>query len=127
MAGFIVLEGKKHRIKIRMLHDACPETCAAIEQALPVEIAMSRWGDELYGSVDIEAGPENPREECEVGDVAYWLDGPAICLLFGRTPASRGPKPRLISPGNVFGKMEDVDFEELKKFDSFHGRLVKGK
>ncbi len=124
---YMVIENKEvGRLKIRLYKEKTPRTIEKIENALPLEITLSRWGDELYGTIPVDAEPENPQEECEIGEVAYWLDGPAFCIMFGRTPASRGPKPRLISPGNVFGKIEG-DPSIFKKFDTFKGRLLPGK
>ena len=45
--------------------------------------------------------------DVEVGDVAYWPPGRALCIFWGPTPASRGPEPRAASPVNVFGKVQD--------------------
>ncbi len=44
---------------------------------------------------------EDGREVVEMGDVAYWPDGPSLCLFFGRTPASRGYEIRAASPVTV--------------------------
>jgi hypothetical protein len=123
----LIIENKKlGKLKIHLYKDKAPHTIEKIEKALPLDITLSRWGDELYGTIPVDAEPENPQEETEIGEVAYWLDGPAICIMFGKTPASRGPKPRLISPGNVFGKIDgDVSF--FKEFDTFKGKLLLGK
>ena len=123
----IFIEAKKlGKIKIKLYLDKAPKTCQKIEAALPFDVNLTKWGDELYGDIPVEIEPESPQEECEVGEVAYWLDGPAFCILFGRTPASKGKKPRLISPGNIFGKVEG-DPSIFKQFDRLKIRLFSAK
>jgi hypothetical protein len=75
---------------------------------LPLEFSMSRWGDEYYGScgVSVELAPE-AREEMEVGELAFWPPGQALCVFFGPTPASVGEEPRAASPVNPIGKLLD--------------------
>ncbi len=80
-------------------------TARKIYNLLPIESRALRWGDEIYFYIDVKIDKENPKEEVEVGDIAYWLEGPAICLFFGRTPASISEKPRAASPVNVFGRI----------------------
>ena len=103
----IILKAKEiGELKARLLTDTAPNTCKKIWQALPLKVELSAWGDELYGTIPVDIDAENPREEFEVGDIAYWLQGSGFCILYGRTPASTSDKPRLISPGNHFAKIE---------------------
>jgi len=80
-------------------------TAKTIHEALPLEARANTWGDEIYFSVPVELGPEDPREVVELGDLGYWPPGGAFCIFFGRTPASRGSEIRPASPVNVFGKV----------------------
>jgi hypothetical protein len=103
----IILKAKEiGEIKATLLTDTAPDTCAKFWEALPLEVNLSTWGDELYGTIPVAIDAENPREEFEVGDIAYWLQGSGFCILYGRTPASTSAKPRLISPGNHFARIE---------------------
>ncbi len=85
--------------------DKNPKTAKAVLAALPLESEARRWGDEVYFGVPLELGAENAQEEVEVGDFAYWPQGPALCIFFGPTPASEGNRPRAASGVNVFGKI----------------------
>ncbi|HEC88630.1 MAG TPA: hypothetical protein ENI52_04880, partial [Thermoplasmata archaeon] len=49
---------------------------------------------------------ENSQTEMEIGDIAYWPKGKAICIFLGETPIGEG-KPKAISPVNLFAKLED--------------------
>lgn len=89
--------------------DANPETRAAIEAALPISGAATRWGDELYFSAGIDAPEETTRIEVPIGAIAYWPQGDALCLFWGPTPASQGTEPRAASPVNVVALLEDVE------------------
>ena len=82
---------------------------ARIVKALPIQAVANTWGDEVYfdSGVSLKAD-RSAREVMEVGEIAYWPPGKAICLFFGPTPVS-GPdgKPRAASPvvpvGRVLG------------------------
>ena len=82
-----------------------PKTAEAIWDALPIEGVAERWGDEVYFPTPIELGEENARERVEVGEVAYWPPGRALCIFFGPTPVSRGGEIRAASPVNVFARI----------------------
>jgi len=96
-----------------------PETVAAVLKSLPIESRANRWGDEVYFSVPVEVKEENAQEKVEVGDLAYWPQGPALCIFFGTTPASKGGKPRAASGVNVFGKIQNdpAIFDKVKSGD----------
>lgn len=81
------------------------KTAKAIWDALPFEAIGERWGDEIYFSIPVELGPENPKSVVEEGDLGYWPPGNAFCIFFGPTPASKGNEIRPASPVNVFGKI----------------------
>jgi hypothetical protein len=87
-------------------------------KTLPAELSMTRWGDEYYGNCGISIEQEKEaRTDMEIGEIALWPEGSALCIFFGPTPASRGDKPRAISPVNPIGKI-DSDVSFLKKLPS---------
>jgi hypothetical protein len=92
-------------------------TADLVWSALPVSASGSTWGDEVYFRTSIKAQEENAQDVVELGDVAYWPPGQALCLFFGPTPASRGDEIRPASPVNVLGKIEG-DATVLKKVRS---------
>ncbi|MGB9716261.1 MAG: cyclophilin-like fold protein [Thermodesulfovibrionales bacterium] len=82
---------------------------------LPLEFNMSRWGDEYYGDCGIKVElSSDARDIMEVGELAVWPTGNALCIFFGPTPVSEGNEPKAVSPVNPVGRLLD-DYEELKK------------
>ena len=80
-------------------------TAQKVWEALPLTGEFHVWGDEIYLSIPVEAGPEDPKSVVEIGDLAYWPPGHAFCIFFGPTPASRGDEIRAASAVNVIGKV----------------------
>ena len=86
--------------------------------ALPLKLHMSRWGDEYYGDCGLEIVlDDGAREVMEVGEIAYWPPGSALCFFFGPTPASTDERPRAASAVAPLGRFA-VSVEALKSFGS---------
>jgi hypothetical protein len=80
-------------------------TAKALLAILPFKAKVNTWGDEIYFDVPLNMEIEDGKQVVEMGDVAYWPDGPSLCLFFGRTPASRGHEIRAASPVTIVGRI----------------------
>lgn len=99
-------------------------TGKAICKALPFEAYVRTWGEEIYFEIPVKVKLEkNAKTKVNVGDLAYWPDGPAFCIFFGPTPASYGQQPVAASEVNVFGRLKNVDKKFLKEI--IRGDIVK--
>jgi len=97
-------------VLVEVKEDWNPKTVRRIMESLPLTGRAMRWGDEVYFEVSLSIEEENSRVDVEVGDVAFWPPGNAICIFFGKTPVSVSDKPRAYSPVNPFGVVvEGID------------------
>jgi hypothetical protein len=96
-----------------------PKTAEVIWAALPIKGNVNRWGDEIYFSIPVSLKEERARVEVEIGSVAYWPPGRALCIFFGPTPVSERGEPRAYSPVNVFAKIttDPTVFKKVRDSD----------
>ena len=81
-------------------------TATKIWEIIPITSRVNLWGDEIYFPIPLDTGLENEKEIVALGDIAYWPQGKAMCIFFGKTPVSKGEEIRPISPVNVIGRIE---------------------
>ena len=81
-------------------------TAKAIYDLLPIEADKHVWGDEFYFKIPlIKDHRETATLKVAVGDIAYWGNGQAVAIFFGRTPISTGPDPVPADRVNLVGRI----------------------
>jgi hypothetical protein len=74
-----------------------PMTVDNLARALPFEGRAARWKEEVYFETPVKMGSEKAKSKVEVGTLAYWPMGSALCVFYGPTDP--------YSPVNVVGKI----------------------
>jgi len=81
-------------------------TAKAVLAALPCQANANTWGEEVYFELPVKAVLEpDAQQVVEPGTVCFWVEGSALALPYGRTPASKGTESRLVTRCNVVGKV----------------------
>ena len=74
-----------------------PMTVDNLAKALPFEGRAARWREEVYFETPVKMGTEKAKDSVEVGAMAYWPMGSALCIFYGPTDP--------YSPVNLVGKI----------------------
>lgn len=74
-----------------------PMTVENLAKALPFEGRAAKWKEEIYFETPVKMGSEKAKSKVEIGTIAYWPMGSALCIFYGPTDP--------YSPVNVVGKV----------------------
>ena len=74
-----------------------PVTVDNLAKAIPFEGRLARWKQEVYFETPVRLGSEKAKSKVEVGSMAYWPMGAALCIFYGPTEP--------YSPVNVVGRV----------------------
>jgi hypothetical protein len=86
--------GKAEGELVRFL---APRTVDMIVRKLPIEGRAALWKEEVYFETPIKMGEEKAKSTVEMGTIAFWPMGSAVCIFYGQTQP--------YSPVNNLGKI----------------------
>ena len=104
------------KIKCKTLNN---KTSQKLLKLMPIKAKIAIWGNEIYfDTPNNDIFKENDAKEVfNLGEIAFWNQGSAIAIGFGKTPASKKDEIRLISKANHWANAYNQ--EDLKKLKAF--------
>jgi hypothetical protein len=74
-----------------------PRTVDTIVRKLPIEGRAALWKEEVYFEIPIKMGEEKAKPTVELGTIAFWPMGSALCVFYGNSQP--------YSPVSILGKI----------------------
>lgn len=74
-----------------------PRTVDTLARKLPLEGRAALWKEEIYFEIPVKMGEEKAKPTVEVGTIAFWPMGSALCVFFGPSQP--------YSPVSILGKI----------------------
>ena len=111
----IVLKCKKAELILDLRETL---TADIIYNSLPLKSKIQKWGEEFFFETGLNVELENnAKSVVNIGEIAFWNDGSAIAIGYGKTPISKGNEIRLISPCNIWAdcKFDKSYIENIKE------------
>ena len=96
------------------------ETAKLIAKSIPIKSRIQIWGEEIFFNTNLQVKLEDDaRDVMQLGELAFWTEGSAIAIGYGKTPVSIDQEIRLIGPCNVWGdgNFKKSDFDDIKPGD----------
>ena len=95
------------------------KTASIIYESTPIHSIVNTWGEEIYFNTNLLIQKEkDAKSVMNLGEIAFWTEGSAIAIGYGKTPISSGDEIRLASPCNIWA---NADFDK-----SFFGDINDG-
>ena len=119
----IIFEISDLKIECKALSN---KTAEKLIKLMPIEAKIATWGNEIYfDTPNNDIVLENDAKEVfNLGEIAFWNQGSAISISFGKTPDSKKDEIRLISKANHWANAYKP--ENLKKLKAFkEGEQIK--
>ena len=96
------------------------ETARLIANSIPIKSKIQIWGEEIFFNTNLQVKLEDDaRDVMQLGELAFWTEGSAIAIGYGKTPVSINQEIRLIGPCNVWAdcNFKKSDFDNIKSGD----------
>lgn len=109
------------RIKVAEIDIECTLnrtiTSLKLLDLLPITASTNTWGGEIYFPIGLGVDIEPYSSDVvESGAIAYWPPGDALCIFYGKTPASTPNQIRAASPVTLLGTVngDETVFESIR-------------